>query len=111
MDTIDCIHCHKNVVPRLWHYQPFLNRVFNRHFFDFQHLKTQHICPLCGGIMFKTGGQLTLATKVLMGMMVCGFLFMSLVTIGEKLNPVKPQPAAVCKGSAAHCKAAVVKHK
>lgn len=51
MDTIECAHCNRQCVPRLWHYRPFLGAL--------RYLKTQHMCPFCGSVMYETGGYLT----------------------------------------------------
>jgi hypothetical protein len=49
MDTVECQHCHKHCVPRLWHYRPVFGEIRYR--------KTQHICPFCGATMYETGGE------------------------------------------------------
>lgn len=100
MDTVTCKHCSRNVVPRLWHeYSNYCDRA------------TQHICPLCGEIMYITGGKLHFGSKFLL--FIVGFmLFMTaIVLIREKFNPPPAKPPVACKGSAAQCKAAVLKQK
>lgn len=51
LDMIECPNCHRQCVPRLWHYKPFLGQV--------RYLTTQHICPFCGSVMYETGGKVT----------------------------------------------------
>jgi hypothetical protein len=51
VDTIECQYCHKNGTPHLWHYQPFPTGM--------RYLKAQHICRLCGGVMYETGGGIS----------------------------------------------------
>lgn len=50
MDQIECSHCHRQCIPKLWHYRPA--------FGGLRYMATQHICPFCGGVMYQTGGQL-----------------------------------------------------
>ena len=50
MDKIQCPHCKANGIPHLWHYQPSMAL--------FRFAKTQHICRLCGQVMYETGGQM-----------------------------------------------------
>lgn len=50
-NLITCPSCQRDCVPRLWHYRPALS--------DLRYMKTQHICPFCGAVMFETGGQLS----------------------------------------------------
>ena len=109
MDTITCTHCQKNMVPRLWHYTPVLARVFANSLFSFQHLKTQHICPLCGGVNFTTGGQLTIPAKITFGLVACIFIYGAVSSLMAKLDPVKHGPTAACKGTVAQCKALALK--
>ena len=56
MDAITCNSCNRKVVPRLWHYRLWTDRLLANRFFNVEYMKTQHICPLCGVIMFETGG-------------------------------------------------------
>lgn len=61
MDKVQCDHCGKCSVPRLWSYRPFLSDIF---IIPMRYLRTQHICPFCGVCMYETGGELTLAGKI-----------------------------------------------
>jgi hypothetical protein len=45
-EHIECPSCKRAVVPRLW---------FNGGDF-MSYMKTQHICPFCGIVMYETGG-------------------------------------------------------
>ena len=100
MDTVVCPHCSRNVVPRLWHENS-----------EHSHRKTQHICPLCGQIMYVTGGNLTSGAKILLSLVGFMVFIMAMGVIQEKFNPPPAPTPAACKGSAAHCKPAVVKQK
>jgi hypothetical protein len=111
MDTLECNACHKQVVPRLWHYQPLLNRVFSNQYLNFTHLKTQHICPLCGAVMYLTGGQITLPAKLVLVLVACMFVYGAITKTAEKLSPQQAQATIVCKGTPAQCKAAAGKQK
>jgi ribosomal protein S27E len=42
-DYITCANCGRQIVPRLWHYT------------QFGVMRTQHICPFCGTILYVTG--------------------------------------------------------
>ena len=61
--------------------------------------------------MYITGGKLSFGSKFLLS--IVGFILFvtAMAVIQEKFNPPPAQPPAACKGSAAHCKAAVVKQK
>jgi hypothetical protein len=48
VDTVECQSCHRSGVPRLWHFSPFLG--------ELRYMRTQHICPLCGSVMYESGG-------------------------------------------------------
>ena len=100
MDTVVCPHCSRNVVPRLWHQHS-----------NHSDRATQHICPLCGQVMYVTGGKLSMGSILVI--IVVGFMLfiVGIALIREKFNPPLEIPLAVCKGSAAHCKAAAAKHK
>lgn len=52
MDKTQCPHCERNCVPKLWHYRPAFGAL--------RYMATQHLCPFCGGVMYQSGGQLTL---------------------------------------------------
>jgi hypothetical protein len=45
-DLISCSGCGRSVVPRLWHYGGT----------SFTYMRTQHLCPFCGLVMYETGG-------------------------------------------------------
>lgn len=98
MDTITCKHCSRNAVPRLWH-----------EYSENSHRKTQHICLLRGQVLYVTGGNLTSGTKILLSLVGFMLFKMTMAVIQEKFNPPPVPPPAACKGSAVHCKAAVVK--
>ena len=99
MDTVVCKHCSRNVVPRLWHEHS-----------DLQHRITQHLCPLCGKIMYVTGGEPTFGAWMIFAIIACGLIYGLITTIVEKFSSPTPKPPVACKGSAAHCKA-VIKQK
>src|SRR5260370_357552 len=46
MDQIECPHCQRQCIPKLWHYSPI--------FGGLRYMATQHICPFCGGGIFST---------------------------------------------------------
>jgi len=46
--TVRCGKCGSDVSPRLWHV----------HVSNFTYHRTQHICPICGVVMYETGGGL-----------------------------------------------------
>ena len=107
MDAITCNSCNRSVVPRLWHYQLWTDRLLANRFFNVEYMKTQHICPLCGVTMFETGGGLTLPGKIVFGFL--GFLLTLIVltSIAETLSSPKPTPAVSCAAPA--CKPAPLK--
>jgi len=51
LDKIECPHCRRQCVPKLWHYRPAFGAL--------RYMATQHLCPFCGGVMYQTGGQLS----------------------------------------------------
>lgn len=53
MSHVDCPQCHRQCVPRLWHYSPFWGGAI-------RYSKIQHLCPFCGCCMYETGGSITL---------------------------------------------------
>lgn len=53
MDHVICQNCNHEVVPRLWSYSPMLIGRLT-------YLRTQHQCPLCGAVMYESGGGLTI---------------------------------------------------
>ena len=61
--------------------------------------------------MYVTGGKLSMGSILVI--IVVGFMLfiVGIALIREKFNPPLEIPLAVCKGSAAHCKAAAAKHK
>jgi len=67
--TVTC-KCGANVIPRLW----------NRYGNIFSHTLTQHICPICGVVVYETGGGIrrifTLASSVAFFMFGIGYLNM-----------------------------------
>ena len=107
MDTITCNRCNRKVVPRLWHYRLWTDRLLANRFFNVEYMKTQHICPLCGVIMFETGGGMTLPAKIVVGFVLYCFVSVALITIGESFSPPKAAPAVSCQAPA--CKPAPVK--
>lgn len=50
MFTIECPYCHNHVHPRLWHYSPWYGFI--------TYMKAQHLCNVCGAVMYETGGGL-----------------------------------------------------
>ncbi len=44
------------MVPRLWHYGGGL----------LTHLRTQHLCPFCGSVLYETGGGIKPGCLVLL---------------------------------------------
>ncbi len=52
---IECPECQREIVPHLWRYQ----------ISNFHYLRTQHQCPLCGSVLYETGGQIKGGIKVL----------------------------------------------
>lgn len=52
MHYLECPHCQAKGIPNLWHYSPFLGQL--------RYARTQHICRICGGVMYETGGSITL---------------------------------------------------
>ena len=107
MDTMTCNRCNRKVVPRLWHYRLWTDRLLANRFFNVEYMKTQHICPLCGVIMFETGGGMTLPAKIVFGFVGFCFISITLITIGESLSPPKATTAVSCQAPA--CKPAPVK--
>lgn len=100
MDTVTCKHCSRNVVPRLWHKHT-----------DLQKRATQHLFPLCGKVMYVTGGEPNFGGWVFSIVFLCALIYGFVVLIGGMFNPPPAKAPVACKGSAAHCKAAGIKQK
>lgn len=108
MDTITCNSCNRKVVPRLWHYRLWTDRLLANRFFNVEYMKTQHICPLCGVIMFETGGGMTLPAKIVFGFFGFMLAWLVLTSMAQSLFfPAKPTPAVSCTAPA--CMPAQVK--
>ena len=107
MDAITCNSCNRKVVPRLWHYRLWTDRLLANRFFNVEYMKTQHICPLCGVIMFETGGGMTLPAKIVFGFVGFMLTWLVLTSIAQSLFPAKAAPAVSCTAPA--CKPAPVK--
>ena len=82
MDTITCKHCSRNVVPRLWH-----------EYTELQNRTTQHLCPLCGKVMYVTGGEPNFGGWVFFTLFVCGLIYGLVLLIGGMFHayPVDTQ--------------------
>lgn len=63
MDTVKCGSCSGNVVPRLWHYGGGIA----------SYMKTQHMCPLCGVVMYETGGGIRTWPKLIFFLFVMAY--------------------------------------
>lgn len=71
-EYIECPGCKRAVVPRLW----FTGGDY------MSYIKTQHVCPFCGVVMYETGGGYkrgaviaTVVVFVLALLVVIGFLW------------------------------------
>ncbi|PWQ93116.1 hypothetical protein [Leucothrix arctica] len=47
MDKVKCKSCQSNVIPRLW--------VMNGGWFHYR--RNQHLCVICGVVMYESGGE------------------------------------------------------
>jgi ribosomal protein S27E len=65
-ERIACTGCGRRIVPRLWHYGG--GRL--------THMRTQHMCPFCGAVLYETGGGLR--RGCLVGLAVFALLFVIL---------------------------------
>lgn len=65
---IECTHCGRAIIPRLWFYGGTLV-TYNR---------IQHLCPFCGTVLFETGGGMMwknlISLLIIFG--VCGLLIL-----------------------------------
>lgn len=50
-NLLSCPSCGRQCAPRLWHYRPV--------FGNFRYMKTQHLCPFCGVVMYESGGRMS----------------------------------------------------
>ena len=53
--NIECEHCKSSVVPRLYHLGGSI----------FTYVLTQHLCPICGSVMYESGGEIRTQCKVI----------------------------------------------
>jgi len=68
-ERIGCPKCARQVLPRLWHHAG--GRV--------TYMKTQHLCPFCGVVMYETGGRLRRGCWVLIA--IFGLLFVAQLAV------------------------------
>lgn len=68
-DRIACAGCGRRIVPRLWHYGG--GRL--------TYVRTQHMCPFCGAVLYETGGGLR--RGCLVGLAVFALLFVTLFAL------------------------------
>lgn len=54
-ERIVCPKCGRQVVPRLWQVRQRL-----------AYLKSQHLCPFCGTVMYETGGEIRWGCVILL---------------------------------------------
>jgi hypothetical protein len=85
MDRIPCNSCDKRVVPRLWHYRPFLAQIY---VLPIRYMKTQHLCPFCGSCMYETGGEVTTIGKLVFALVVIPFTFLLVFFPNAKVDEV-----------------------
>ena len=64
--TVKCSNCGSHVIPKLWHDLPESELISNK--------ATQHICPICGVQMYKTGGGTTIIGKIIIAMIAMAIL-------------------------------------
>lgn len=66
-DLISCPRCGRRVVPRLWHYGGGA----------LLYMRTQHLCPFCGVVMYESGGGIRwgCVMPVLAFLVLAGWLF------------------------------------
>jgi hypothetical protein len=65
---IECPRCQRAVVPRLW----FVGGDF------MSYMKTQHVCPFCGIVMYETGGgykrKVVIATIIIIPLLLLALI-------------------------------------
>ena len=67
MEKVPCQFCGKSCIPKLWHYAPLFSSLST---IPVRYMKTQHLCPYCGGVMYESGGGLTFLGKLLIFFMI-----------------------------------------
>jgi hypothetical protein len=71
---IECPRCQRAVVPRLW----FVGGDF------LSYMKTQHVCPFCGIVMYETGGgykrKAVIATIIIIPVLLLALIFFLIYT-------------------------------
>lgn len=85
MDKIECDSCGKNVVPKLWYYEPALSRFF----IALRYTKIQHLCSFCGVCMYETGGQVTFTAKLILLVLVTPILMLTLLFPQSSWNDIQ----------------------
>lgn len=68
-EPIQCPHCGRAVVPRLW--------LTGGDFLTY--MRTQHLCPYCGVVMYETGGTYKRGPLVVTAVALCLGLILLLV--------------------------------
>lgn len=73
--TVKCSNCGSHVIPKLWHDLPESELISNK--------ATQHICPICGVQMYKTGGGTTIIGKIIIAMIAMAILAIAMVILAN----------------------------
>lgn len=68
-EPIKCPHCDRAVVPRLW--------LTGGDFLTY--IRTQHLCPFCGVVMYETGGTYKRVPLIATGVVLCLVLIVLLI--------------------------------
>lgn len=70
MSTVKCPSCQNHVQPRLWNYSPWYG--------FFTYMKTQHLCNLCGAVMYETGGGIRIGMLIFCAICIAPFAYVIL---------------------------------
>lgn len=76
-ERIACASCGRRIVPRLWHYGG--GRL--------SYMKTQHLCPFCGVVMYESGGGVRwgCVTPALALLVLVGWFFILIIYLRLRL--------------------------
>jgi hypothetical protein len=73
---VECKSCNKFVTPRLWHDNMY-SIIFNR--------SNQHICPICGETMYRTGGGLTFLGSIVFHLIAALIIWVAAGAVAQDL--------------------------
>lgn len=70
-ELISCTSCGRRSVPRLWHHGG--GRL--------TYMRTQHLCPFCGVVLYETGGGVRWGCFIVLLLVASPFIVLSVLAV------------------------------